>query len=691
MLLAASATSFAQTADQQMSEVVVSASGFEQEVKEAPASITVINREQLESKRVNSLAEALQDVEGVDVTSEVGKTGGLNIRIRGLDSKYALILIDGRRQNAAGNVVPNGFGDAHSSFMPPASAIERIEVIRGPMATLYGSDAIGGVINIITRKVGKEWTGEVAAETTLHEHSEYGDSRATSIYASGPLVQDLLGLQIRGRYWERDESNIEWLGKGAGNFPNLNTGKNPVNGEVESFGARLTLTPNKDHDIWLDLDRVHQDYDNSKGQIGTINYVDGSGRTQISGYDTFMKFNRDQATLAHTWRLASGVLESSVMHNETETQGRLIPGVYNADGSINRAPTGKIPGAPRILQSESTVLDTKYVTSIGNNMLTVGGQYWDAKMVDSIAADEYNYDQYGVFAENEWRMRDDLALTVGVRHDEHSQFGGATTPRAYLVWNADDKWTVKGGISKGYRTPGLDQLFDGITGYGRQGDPNRPQVGNPNLQPERSVTSEVGFYFDNLNGLTANATVFNTKLKDAIGSETLVSGTVETTRPINVDEASIRGIEMGSGWRITPTVRVSANYTYIETEQESGENKGDPLNNTPRHAVNTKVDWAATDALGLWAQASYTGKRFRDTPQAREVIGDYERVFLTHIGGTYQVNKALSFRFAVNNLFDKDFTKHTMTHVSNGNNVYSSHYTGNFERRRLWLSANYAF
>src|SRR5690606_15297101 len=157
----------------------------------------------------------------------------------------------------------------------------------------------------------------------------------------------------------------------------------------------------------------------------------------------------------HTWRLGNGVLDSSVMYNETETLGRLIPGVYNADGSINRGPGGKTPGAPRVLESESTVFDTKYVTAIGNNMLTVGGQYWDAKMVDSIAADEYTYDQYGVFVENEWRMRDNLALTVGVRHDDHSVFGGATTPRAYLVWNANDNWTVKGGVSKGYRTPGL--------------------------------------------------------------------------------------------------------------------------------------------------------------------------------------------------------------------------------------------
>src|SRR5690606_4814360 len=156
-LLGCSLASFAQDA-LILGDTVVSASGFEQKVTEAPASISVISGEELQQKRYNNLAQALGDVEGIDIGQGTGKTGGLNISIRGMDSKYSLILIDGRRQNAAGNVTPNGFGETSTSFMPPMSAIERIEVIRGPMSTLYGSDAMGGVINIITKKVASEWS-----------------------------------------------------------------------------------------------------------------------------------------------------------------------------------------------------------------------------------------------------------------------------------------------------------------------------------------------------------------------------------------------------------------------------------------------------------------------------------------------------------------------------------------------------
>ncbi|MEM9964569.1 MAG: TonB-dependent receptor plug domain-containing protein, partial [Asticcacaulis sp.] len=113
---------------EEVTEIVVTASGFQQKIEQAPASISVITRKELESERHQSLAEALSTVEGVDVGDSVGKTGGMNINIRGMGSDYTLVLVDGRRQNAAGNVTPNGFGETSSSFMPPASAIERIEV-----------------------------------------------------------------------------------------------------------------------------------------------------------------------------------------------------------------------------------------------------------------------------------------------------------------------------------------------------------------------------------------------------------------------------------------------------------------------------------------------------------------------------------------------------------------------------------
>src|SRR5690606_3695239 len=198
----------AQQSVQQLDSVVVTASGFEQDIKSAPASIWVISRQQLEEKSFSDLASALRDVEGIDVRGATGKTGNLNISIRGMPSEYTLVLIDGRRQNSAGDVTPNGFGDTSTGFIPPMTAIERIEIIRGPMSTLYGSDAMGGVVNIITRKVSKEWGGSATLETRLEQNSDAGDTNKASFYLSGPIVADKLGVSLRGSVLRRGDSSL---------------------------------------------------------------------------------------------------------------------------------------------------------------------------------------------------------------------------------------------------------------------------------------------------------------------------------------------------------------------------------------------------------------------------------------------------------------------------------------------------
>src|SRR5690606_30302594 len=130
-----------------LEQVVVTAAGFEQSVKNAPASITVVTREELEKGSFRDLTDALREVQGVAVT---GVANEKDIYIRGLPGSYTLILVDGKRQSTR-DARPNGSAGYEQSFIPPLSAIERIEVVKGPMSSLYGSDAMGGVINIITR------------------------------------------------------------------------------------------------------------------------------------------------------------------------------------------------------------------------------------------------------------------------------------------------------------------------------------------------------------------------------------------------------------------------------------------------------------------------------------------------------------------------------------------------------------
>lgn len=711
--------------------VVVSASGFEQKITDAPASISVVSNEDLKKKRYNNLAQALDDVEGIDVKQSTGKTGGLEISMRGMPSDYTLVLIDGRRQKPAGNVTPNGFSDTSTSFMPPMSAIERIEVIRGPMSTLYGSDAMGGVINIITKKVNTEWTGSITVDHTFQENRDFGDTSNTSFYASGPMVEDLLGLTVRGSFFDRQESDLTY-----GSGVNVSKrGPSPVAGQNFNLGARVNFTPSDNHDFALDFEKGRQRYKNNDCQLGTLDGKKGGDAAdgctvddpnRANGYGDQLKFERTQYALTHTGRFEVGTWDNAITYNTTETLGRTIPGTigkaYDNFPSI-------IGGDKRTLKSKDLVVDTKFVAPITeNNISTIGAQYWDAELEDGIATKKFKQEAWAVFGENEWYMRDDLALTLGARYDRHQAFGGHVSPRAYLVWNTNDNWTMKGGVSKGYKTPSLNDLHSGINGVSGQG--TTTTIGNPNLDPETSTTTEFGVYFDNLAGFNANATLFHNKFKDKIANGNPISDPLcannnngTCTQKINVDEAVTQGFELAGRWQFAPAWSISANYTFTDSEQKSGADKGEPLTNTPKHLANASLNWATTDKLDLWLKTEYRGKRARFTSKYEnladkngrstsqsiyDTLGKNMKGYtLFHLGGSYQATEALSFNATIYNLLDKDFVKGkaytTYSYDKNGNQTtgigYGTNYTHSLagstgtieEGRRLWISATYDF
>ena len=674
--------------------VVVTAAGFEQVVREAPASITVITREELETRPVHGLSDILADVEGVDVGVGVDKTGAPQVSLRGMPSEYTLLLIDGRRQNTSGNVAPNNFGNTANNFIPPMSAIERIEVIRGPMSTLYGSDAMGGVINIITRKVGTRWGGSVGVETTVQEHDAFGDLHGANFHLDGPLVADRLGLALRGGWFSRDDATITYDEvDGDASAPRM--GANPVAYDGHRIGARLSLVMGEDHDLWLDVASHRQDYDNGDGQMGTL----GSG-----GYAEELRFNRDQATLAWDARFGYSLLQSSLQKTTTETIGRLLP-AGTADA-----------GSPRQLENENRVFDTKLVTDIGPNKLSVGGQYLDASLVDGATPAPFTFEQWAVFAENEWRINDALNLTLGARHDDHSRFGSHLSPRAYLVWNASPNWVVKGGYSEGYRSPNVEDLTTGIRGFGGQG--TIPLIGTPGLQPETSATTELGVYYAADNGVSANLTVFNNDFDDKIASGTPVANCAYGLsqeqyaaadfsgvdcydagwfprsptfgQSVNIDQAVTRGAEFAVRVPVADAWDASLNYTHTDSEIRSGDDAGEPLTNTPRHLLNASLEWRASDVLDLYLRGEYRSARYRGPGAAQDQLGDYKPYSQYHLGGRYRFSDAISLNAAVHNLFDKDFVDY-LPYDNNGVLAYANSRSTSEAGRRLWLSLNVEF
>src|SRR5690554_5408703 len=249
LLVAFSFSALAQGGESQLGEVVVSATGFEQKITDAPASISVVTQEELAKKPYMTLVDAVRELEGVDVGETSDKTGQKTISMRGMGSDYTLILIDGKRQNNHGDIYPNSFGGNQFNHIPPLDAIERIEVIRGPASTLYGADALGGVINIITKKDATEWTGSMTYGRTFQSDDDFGDETTADFSVRGPLIPGTLSMALRGSVYDRDASNPGYkatrtpdgdlrernLGFGGGGRTVDNTNK--------ALGFSLYLTP----------------------------------------------------------------------------------------------------------------------------------------------------------------------------------------------------------------------------------------------------------------------------------------------------------------------------------------------------------------------------------------------------------------------------------------------------------------
>jgi outer membrane receptor for ferrienterochelin and colicins len=638
---------WAQSADtaKTLDTVVVTASGYEQQIQDAPASISVITRENLDKKFYRDINDALVDVPGVIVT---GGGDRQDISLRGMGPKYTLILIDGKRQNSRETRTNSDSTGVDRGWTPPLSAIERIEVVRGPMSSLYGSDAMGGVINIITRKVPSEWGGEIRLDTTIQESNKSGDIYQGNFYLSGPIKTDLLGLQIYGQATQRDEDDI------VDGFRKRNS---------ESVTAKLALTPNRDHDIVLEATTMRQKLHETLGKtVEPLPPGQACGRNGCpASSDTDYRSNK--WALSHTGRWGWGVSDSYVQQEEFDNRSRQMK-IKNLD------------------------IQTSWTLPLGSHMLTLGGSYLSQRLNDQTGnqlangpskVDRY---QWALFAEDEWRLTETFAVTTGLRMDEDENFGTHFSPRLYGVWHMADRWTLKGGVSTGFRAPDLRQTVAGWGQVSRGGN----MYGNPDLTPEKSVTEEIGILYDDGEGFNAGLTIFNNDFKDKI-TRVACPATQCTDGPnqfgsdpttyMNVDKANSRGVEANLKLPLSRDWSLTSSYTFTKSEQKSGQYKGQPLNQLPKHLFTTTVNWQASDALQAWARLNYRGKESQPItgPSSSSVVAP--SYTFVDLGGSYQVNKTVAVYAGIYNLFDKQVTYDDYGYVEDG--------------RRYWLGVGVKF
>ena len=300
---------------------------------------------------------------------------------------------------------------------------------------------------------------------------------------------------------------------------------------------------------------------------------------------------------------------------------------------------------------------------------------------------------YSLFAEDNWGILDNMTVTAGFRYDHHDVFGSQTSPRLYAVYNISDYWTVKGGVSTGYKTPQTTDLYDGIIGFGGQG--TSPFAGNPDLQPETSVNSEIALYWSK-DEHNFNITYFSTDFEDKIarGNTVQSCNTTGGVRPcvnlgeydelgydtysqrINIDKVELQGIEMAGRYAFTTEWSIYANYTWTDSEQKSGAQAGLPLTNTAEHMANVNITWDINADLNVYLQGEFRSDRYRgyDSVLERELY--FKNYSLLNLGARWTLNDYVVVNLRINNLLDRDFTTYSVTYDDLNNDGQFEYLTG---------------
>ncbi|SIT84452.1 outer membrane receptor for ferrienterochelin and colicins [Pontibaca methylaminivorans] len=584
--------------------VVITATQSERSLRDAPASISVIGGEDLEKRPVHDLADALQGMPGVTISSVGG--GHRGISIRGMDTDHTLVLIDGARFSNSASAV------AHSDYelgWVPAAAIDRIEVVRGPMSSLYGSEALGGVVNIVTRRPGDEWRSAVTLNGAATPRGRGGDQAGLSLHADGPLVPGVLGLSVWAEHRRRAA------------LPSVADPQASSLGEHETSMAGLGLT-------WTPDDRQRIAFDFGAGyESRWRDVVAASG-----SYRSDDRIRRNRAVLSHEgeWGWADSRLRLTRSTLERE----------------NRRSDGGVPSGPHRLTD--TVLDGQVALApTGAHSLTFGAEIRDERLSDSTvnAVGKASQTHYAAFLQDEIRLAEGLELVLGTRFDRHENFGWEISPRAYLLWHANDALTVRGGVGRGFRAPTLKELspeYEAIGGGGRF-----TIIGNPDLEPETSVTMELGADYAGP-GWSLGATLFQNDVSNLIETTCILAcdlprGSTRTYN--NVNKVRIRGVELGGDLELHRDWMLRAHYTWLDAVDRTD---GSRLHGRPRHAATAEVEWWASTNFSATLRLQYTGEQATSTGSGRA-----PGYMMASLFGDYAVNDRASIRFGVENIGDR--------------------------------------
>lgn len=639
-------------------EVVVTATRTENDVKKVPASTQVITQEDIKRGGATSVRNALSMYANIFQKSKV-RGGGHDIIIRGMETKHSLVMVNGRRISNEADA--NGLGNAMSLDRININDVEKIEIVRGPSSALYGSEAMGGVLNIIT-KPSKEQTLLTGLEHTSEDTSHWWHAD------TGRIGNFSMTLDARFNKINRS-------------MPDTATESDPY-GTAQTYNASLNYYVN-DHsyvNAYMDYYSQHLKTDMGTPVMKPITLTTSSGKMSLSG----------QAMLEGTGSKAFKQKNYGISWNgktdKNDWQIQAYMSKFNWSTTSNTKVLGSIPPAGMegmfnyLLQKKNTYdfnHDEHNMWAIegrdslrvnDHHRVTFGAEYVKDKVAgtglgkngDGVhnitengttkSSSEKTLSSYAAYLQDEIEYGK-WFIVPAIRYDHHSAYGSHTSPKIGVTYNATDHFRIKANYGDGFKAPSVSQLYYDLAM--QMGPGNWVHLtGNPNLKPEKSKSWDLGVeaefgkgygsltYFDNdVDNLIASIP----KGKDSKG--------YNLYRYENVNKARIKGLENTLGYRFNDTLEFKVTSTLLDAKDTSA---GKDLTQRARlsqiyqliYDDHKDTGWSAV----LWNQLDYkfvTGKAWVSGESVKKSYS------LTNFSLTRKVNKDTRVYGSVQNIFDK--------------------------------------
>jgi vitamin B12 transporter len=589
-------------AEERLDQIIVTGARAPIPVSDIGSAVTVIARDEIERRQARYVTDLLRAVPGFAV-SHTGVVGSqTQVRVRGSEANHVLVLVDGVRANDPAT------GDEFRWEYLTTANIERIEIVRGPQSALWGSDAIGGVVHIITRAEHTGFGGNAYLESGTENtrngalHSHYGGERWSLGLGLEQLVTD--GFNISRNGDEADDADVSTASLSATFDPSENVGLR--------FSARAV-------DAYTQFDAV--DF------IATGLPADSDVAT-----DTTQAIVRLGASVGPADARVRHHLNAHYFESDNDN---LIDGLEDSSTTSNRMTWG--------YQAD---------IALGRNRLSLGLEHEETEFSQRGAIDfgDPNQDQAiavtSVIADFQARTGDAVTWLASARFDDHSDFDNAVTGRLSVAWELSEASVVRANVGTGQKTPTFVERF----GYFPESF-----VGNESLQPERSTSYDLGVA-RRFGSLTAELSVFRQDLNDEINGFYCPNPWPASCTAINMDGESKRsGVEVSARWDAGERLSLATTYSYTHAD---GADSATELRR-PRHAGSVHIDYDFPDQRAQFSLAAdYGGSRkdvfFPPWPAPSQIVA-LQNYWLVDIAVQYRVTAAISLFGRASNVLDTDY------------------------------------